>query len=69
LHAKVFKRFFKIFFSVISALHSRHNFGSREVAKMAGIEHSKLIRKLEGDSKHIGIIPTLTKAQMGAGAY
>ncbi|EJP6473805.1 Rha family transcriptional regulator [Clostridium botulinum] len=31
--------------------------------------HSKLIRKLEGDQTHIGIIPTLTKAQMGVSDY
>ena len=42
---------------------------SREISKMTEIEHSKLIRKLEGDSKHIGIIPTLTKAQMGVSDY
>ena len=31
---------------------------SREVAKMIGIRHADLIKKLEGDKTHIGIIPT-----------
>lgn len=42
---------------------------SREIAEMLEIEHSKLIRKLEGDKDHIGIIPILTKAQMGVSDY
>lgn len=43
--------------------------GSREVAEMIQIKHSKLIRKLEGDETHVGIIPILTKAQMGVSDY
>lgn len=37
---------------------------SREVATMGGIAHKDLIKKLEGAKDRIGIIPTLTKAQM-----
>jgi len=42
---------------------------SREIAEMGEITHSKLIRKLEGDSTHVGIIPTLAKAQLGVSDY
>ena len=37
---------------------------SREVAKMIGIRHADLIKKLEGDKTHIGVIPTLAKRQL-----
>lgn len=40
-----------------------------EIAEMTEISHAKLIRKLEGDSTHIGIIPILTKAQLGSSEY
>ena len=42
---------------------------SYEVAEMMEVEHSKVIRMLEGDKTHIGIIPTLRKAQMGVSEY
>lgn len=42
---------------------------SYEVAKMMEIEHPKVLRMIEGDKTHIGIIPTLDKAQMGSISY
>ena len=42
---------------------------SREAAEMMEIEHSKLLRMLEGDKTHIGIIPVLRKAQLGLSKY
>ena len=36
---------------------------------MMEIEHSKLLRMLEGDKTHIGIIPVLGKAQLGLSKY
>lgn len=42
---------------------------SREVAEMLETEHSKVLRKLEGDKTHKGIIEVLTKAQMGVSEY
>lgn len=42
---------------------------SYEVAKMMGIDHSKVLRMIEGDKTHVGIIPTLDKAQMGSISY
>ena len=38
---------------------------SYEVAEMMGRAHAKVIRMLEGDKSHVGIIPTLTEAQSG----
>ena len=38
---------------------------SREVARMMEVEHAKVLRMIEGDKTHIGVIPTLRKAQMG----
>lgn len=32
---------------------------SREVAEMLGVEHKELLRKIEGGTKEVGIIPTL----------
>ena len=32
---------------------------SREVAEMLGVEHKEIIRKIEGGTKEVGIIPTL----------
>lgn len=40
-----------------------------EVAGMMDRAHSKVIRMLEGDKSHIGIIPTLTEAQLGVSDY
>ena len=40
-----------------------------EVAEMMETSHSKIIRKLEGDKTHKGIIPILTEAQMGVSDY
>lgn len=37
---------------------------TREVAEMMGREHKRVLRRLEGDATHIGIIPTLIKAQI-----
>ena len=42
---------------------------SREVAEMMEIEHTKLLRMIDGDKTHVGIIPTLRKAQMGVSDY
>lgn len=42
---------------------------SREVAEMIGKTHSKLLRDIEGDKSHVGIIEVLTKAQMGLSKY
>lgn len=42
---------------------------SREVAEMMGKTHSKLLRDIEGDKSHVGIIGVLTKAQMGLSKY
>ena len=42
---------------------------SREVAEMVGKTHSKLLRDIEGDKSHVGIIEVLTKAQMGLSQY
>ena len=47
----------------------RNTLTSLEVAEMMEIEHAKLIRKLEGDKKHVGIIPVLTEAQLGVSEY
>ena len=37
----------------------RNTLTSLEVAEMIGIRHDSLIRKLEGDSKQVGIVATL----------
>ena len=42
---------------------------SREVAEMLEKTHAKLLRDLEGDESHAGIVPTLAKAQMGLSNY
>ena len=42
---------------------------SREVAEMLETSHSKIIRKLEGDKTHKGIIPVLSEAQLGVSEY
>ena len=42
---------------------------SYEVAEMMGRVHAKVIRMLEGDKSHVGIIPTLTEAQLGVSDY
>ena len=42
---------------------------SREVADMLEKSHAKLLRDLEGDKTHVGIIPTLAKAQLGLSNY
>lgn len=42
---------------------------SLEVAEMLEIPHAKLIRKLEGDKTHVGIIPVLTQTQLGVSDY
>ena len=42
---------------------------SREVAEMMEREHGKVIRMLEGDKSHVGIIPTLNEAQLGVVNY
>lgn len=40
-----------------------------EIAEMMELTHAKVIRKLEGDKSHIGIIPVLTETQMGVSDY
>lgn len=42
---------------------------SREVADMLEKTHAKLLRDLEGDESHVGIIPVLAKAQLGLSNY
>ena len=42
---------------------------SYEVAEMMERTHAKVIRMLEGDKSHVGIIPTLTEAQLGVSDY
>lgn len=42
---------------------------SLEVAEMLETTHSKLIRKLQGDKLHVGIIPILRQAQLGSADY
>jgi phage regulator Rha-like protein len=42
---------------------------SIEVAEMMETEHSKILRKLEGDSKQKGIIATLSEAEIGVADY
>ena len=42
---------------------------SYEVAEMMGRAHAKVIRMLEGDKSHVGIIPTLAEAQLGVSDY
>ena len=42
---------------------------SYEVAEMMEAKHNKVLRMLEGDKTHIGIIPTLRKAQLGLSEY
>lgn len=40
-----------------------------EIAEMMEMEHSKLLRKLEGDETHRGIIPVLSEAHLGVADY
>lgn len=40
-----------------------------EIADMMEVEHAKVLRMIEGDKTHIGIIPTLRKAQLGVSEY
>jgi phage regulator Rha-like protein len=40
-----------------------------DVAEMMEITHSKILRKLEGDSKQKGIINTLSEAEIGVADY
>ena len=47
----------------------RNTLTSLEVAEMMEIEHAKLIRKLEGDSKQVGIISVLRNAEIGVSEY
>lgn len=42
---------------------------SREVAEMIGIEHYKLLRKIEGSTDRKGYIQIITEAQMGVSGY
>ena len=42
---------------------------SREVAEMMGIEHYKLLRKIEGSTDRKGYIQIITEAQMGVSEY
>ena len=40
-----------------------------EIADMMGRAHTKVLRMLEGDKTHVGIIPTLAKTQLGLSDY
>ena len=42
---------------------------SYEVAEMMEKPHAKVLRMLEGDKTHVGIIPTLTETQLGLSDY
>ena len=42
---------------------------SYEVAEMMEKPHAKVLRMLEGDKSHVGIIPTLRKTQLGFSEY
>ena len=42
---------------------------SYEVAEMMERPHTKVLRMLEGDKTHVGIIPTLTETQLGLSDY
>lgn len=42
---------------------------TREVAEMMGKEHKRVLRMLEGDTTHKGIIPVLTETQMGLSEF
>lgn len=48
---------------------TRTTITSMEVAEMMEIEHSKIIRKLEGSRDRKGFIQILTEAQMGVSDY
>ena len=50
----------------LQVLNNSKTLDSREVAEMMGMDHSRILRMLEGDESHVGIIPTLTEAQLGA---
>ena len=40
-----------------------------EIADMLGVEHKRVIRKLEGDKDRKGYLQILTEAQMGLSEY
>jgi Rha family phage regulatory protein len=40
-----------------------------EIAEMMGVEHSKILRKLEGDSRVKGILAILSEAKIGVADY
>lgn len=42
---------------------------SREVAEMLEMKHYELLKKLEGNAKQVGIIPTLTKGNFPVSDY
>ena len=42
---------------------------SMEIAEMMGVEHSKILRKLEGDSRVKGILSILSEAKIGVADY
>ncbi len=53
-----------------------HNFGRNiqtittlEIAEMMETEHSKILRKLEGDETHKGIITVMSEAHLGVAEY
>ena len=53
----------------LQVLNHEQTISSREVAEMMEREHGKVIRMLEGDKSHVGIIPTLNEAQLGVVDY
>ena len=48
---------------------TKQTLDSREVAEMMGIEHYKLLRKIEGSTDRKGYIQIITEAQMGLSEY
>ena len=53
----------------LQVLNHEQTINSREVADMMERDHAKVIRMLEGDKSHVGIIPTLNEAQLGVVDY
>ena len=53
----------------MNELITKQTLDSREVAEMMGIEHYKLLRKIEGSTDRKGYIQIITEAQMGLSEY
>ena len=50
-------------------LQTNNTITTLEIAEMMDLPHAKIIRKLEGDKNHIGIIPVLNEAHLGLVEY